>query len=295
MAGERDSKGWTIGVIGGSGLYAIDALDNAQWIDVRSPWGKPSDALLCGHIGAVRMVFLPRHGRGHVIAPGAINARANIDALKRAGCTDILAVSAIGSLQEHLEPGRFVAADQFIDRTHGRDSSFFGTGMVAHVSVADPVCPRLSGLAADAVAAAGGRVARGGTYLAMEGPQFSTRAESKMYRQWGADVIGMTALPEAKLAREAELPYALLGMVTDYDCWREEEEPVEVTEVLARMEENAELARRTIVELARALPPERAPSPIDTALDHALITAPDARDPALLALLDAVAGRVLNR
>ena len=284
---------WTIGIIGGSGLYQIDALEDAQWIRVNSPFGEASDEILCGRIGEVKLRFLPRHGRGHRIAPSEVNARANIDALKRAGCTDILAISAVGSLREELEPGRFVAVDQFIDRTKGRASSFFGSGMVAHVSMAQPVCERLSGFAAAAVEAAGGKVAHGGTYLAMEGPQFSTRAESHLYRQWGADVIGMTAMPEAKLCREAELPYALIGMVTDYDCWREEEAAVEVGAIIEQMNANGELARAAVEEFVAALPAEREASPLDTVLDHALITAPDARDPAMLAMLDAVAGRVL--
>ncbi|HEX8532786.1 MAG TPA: S-methyl-5'-thioadenosine phosphorylase [Allosphingosinicella sp.] len=285
---------WTIGIIGGSGLYAMDALEDPQWIEVGSPWGKPSDALLIGRIHGVKFVFLPRHGRGHHLSPSGVNYRANIDVLKRAGCTDVLAISAVGSLREALAPGRFVAVDQFIDRTFAREKSFFGNGMVAHVSTADPVCPRLSALAAAAGEAAGADMARGGTYLAMEGPQFSSRAESELYRMWGCDVIGMTGMPEAKLAREAELPYALVGMVTDYDCWRSGEEAVEVSAILAQLQANAEAARRMVLELARSLPERREPSPIDTILDTALITAPDARDPALLAKLDAVAGRVLK-
>ena len=284
---------WTIGIIGGSGLYQIDALEDAQWIRVNSPFGEASDEILCGRIGNVQLRFLPRHGRGHRIPPSEVNARANVDALKRAGCTDIVAISAVGSLREELEPGRFVVVDQFIDRTKGRPSSFFGTGMVAHVSMAEPVCGRLSGFAAAAVEKAGGKVANGGTYLAMEGPQFSTRAESHLYRQWGADVIGMTAMPEAKLCREAEMPYALVGMVTDYDCWREDAAFVEVSEVIEQMNANGELARKTVEALVAALPDEREASPLDTVLDFALITAPDARDPAMCAKLDAVAGRVL--
>ena len=283
---------WTIGVIGGSGLYEMEALEDARWIAIETPWGRPSDELLVGRIAGVRFVFLPRHGRGHRIPPSAVNARANIDALKRAGCTDVLAISAIGSLREELAPGRFVVVDQFIDRTVARPSSFFGEGLVAHVSMADPVCPRLSGLAAEAAEDAGASVARGGTYLAMEGPQFSSRAESELYRAWGCDVIGMTAMPEAKLAREAELPYALIGMVTDYDCWRGHGEHVEVSAIIARLMANAETGRKLVVELARALPKERAPSPIDTVLDTAIITAPGARDPAMLAKLDAVGKRV---
>lgn len=289
------SDGWTIGIIGGSGLYAIDGLEDAEWRRVDTPWGQPSDELLFGRIGAVDLVFLPRHGRGHAIPPSELNFRANVDALKRSGVTDILAISSIGSLEEDLPPGHFVVVDQFIDRTVHRASSFFGTGMVAHVSMAYPVCERLSGFAAAAVEAAGGKVATGATYLAMEGPQFSTRAESLLYRDWGADVIGMTAMPEAKLAREAELPYALIGMVTDYDCWRESEAPVEVAEVIAQMHKNGEVARRTVEAFVKALPSERTPSPIDTCLDVALITDPAKRDPALLAKLDAVAGRALRR
>lgn len=289
------SGNWTIGIIGGSGLYAIDALENPQWRRVATPWGEPSDELLFGSIGVVDLVFVPRHGRGHRIAPSQINARANVDALKRSGCTDILAISSIGSLREELAPGRFVVVDQFIDRTVARPSSFFESGVVAHVSMAEPVCPRLSAFAAAAVSAAGGLAATGATYLAMEGPQFSSRAESLLYRQWGADVIGMTALPEARLAREAELPYALIGMVTDYDCWREQAAHVEVSEVIAQMRGNTAIARRVVTEFVAALPAMRAPSPLDTVLDHALITDPGARDPELLARLDAVMRRILAR
>jgi 5'-methylthioadenosine phosphorylase len=285
--------GWKIGVIGGSGLYAIDALEEARWISVETPWGAPSDQLLTGRIGAVEFVFLPRHGRGHRLPPSDVNARANVDALKRAGCTDIIAISAVGSLREEMAPGQFVIVDQFIDRTFAREKSFFGPGMVAHVSMAEPVCPRLSGLCADAAEAAGAGVVRGGTYLAMEGPQFSSRAESLLYRQWGCDVIGMTAMPEAKLAREAELPYALIGMVTDYDCWRGGGEAVEVAAVIAQLMANAEVGRELVVRLAGLLPPERSASPIDIVLDSAIITAPEARNPALLAKLDAVCGRVI--
>jgi 5'-methylthioadenosine phosphorylase len=285
---------WTIGILGGSGLYAMEALEEAQWVGVETPWGPPSDKLLIGRLHGTRFVFLPRHGRGHSIPPGEVNARANVDALKRAGCTDLVAISAVGSLKEELAPGRFVLVDQFVDRTVARPSSFFGPGLVAHVSMADPVCPRLSGLLAAAADAAGAEVARGGTYLAMEGPQFSSRAESALYRSWGCDVIGMTAMPEARLAREAELPYALVGMVTDYDCWRRGEEAVEVSAIIARLTANAGLARAMVEEFAKALPAERPPSPIDTTLDTAIITAPDARDPAILARLDAVCGRILR-
>lgn len=285
---------WFIGVLGGSGLYAIDALEGARWTRVETPWGEPSDEILLGRIAGVRFAFLPRHGRGHRIPPSELNARANIDALKRVGCTDLLALSAVGSLREAIAPGAFVVADQFIDRTAGRPSSFFGTGMVAHVSLADPVCPRLSALAAAAGRAAGAEVIEGGTYIAIEGPQFSTRAESRLYREWGADIIGMTAMPEARLAREAELPYALVGMSTDYDSWRDDVAHVEVDEVLRIMHANAATARRLVAAFAAALPPMRAPSPIDTCLDAALITPPEARDPAMLARLDAIAGRVLK-
>jgi 5'-methylthioadenosine phosphorylase len=288
---------WTIGIIGGSGLYALDGLEDAQWIAVNSPFGEPSDALLCGRIGDVRVRFLPRHGRGHVISPSKLNARANIDILKRAGCTDILAVSAVGSLREEIAPGRFAIAEQFIDRTKGRPSSFFGSGFVAHVSMADPVCSRLSDMAAKALKSAGGTFAKRATYLAMEGPQFSTRAESAMYREWGADVIGMTGMPEAKLAREAELPYALVTMATDYDCWRANEhggEEVDVAQVLDQMKQNGQLARDMVASFIAGLPAKRDKSPIDCVLDNAIITAPDKRDPALLAKLDAVAGRLLK-
>jgi 5'-methylthioadenosine phosphorylase len=286
---------WTIGIIGGSGLYAIDALEDAQWIPIQSPWGQPSDEVLCGTIGHVRVRFLPRHGRGHRIAPSTINARANIDALKRAGCTDILAISAVGSLSEDLAPGRFVTVDQFIDNTKGRPSTFFGDGFVTHVSMADPVCPRLAKHAAKAVTGAGGECTEGATYLAMEGPQFSTRAESRLYRHWGAEVIGMTGMPEARLAREAELPYALLAMVTDYDCWREEGEAVDLAQVVEQMEQNSKLARKAVEAFCKGLPRKRSPSPIDHALDDAVITATEQHDRATLAKLDAIAGRLLQQ
>jgi 5'-methylthioadenosine phosphorylase len=287
---------WSLGIIGGSGLYALEALDNPAWQAVDSPWGAPSDAVLTGQIGGVDVAFLPRHGRGHRVPPHQLNARANIDVLKRLGCTDVLAVSAVGSLREALAPGHFVSVDQIIDRTKGRPSSFFDTGMVGHVPLADPVCPRLGGLAATAARAAGAVVHDTATYLAMEGPQFSTRAESRLYQSWGCDVIGMTAMPEARLAREAELPYALLAMVTDYDCWRVTaagESDVDIADIIRVMGENAGRARSAVVALVGALPATRPPSPIDTILDTALITAPEARDPALLAKLDAVLRRVL--
>lgn len=288
---------WTLGIIGGSGLYEIDGLEDRREEAVETGWGKPSDTLVRGRIGEVDLVFLPRHGRGHRITPTEVPYRANIAALKAAGVTDILSISACGSLQEAYGPGQFVAADQFIDRTFARDKTFFGTGMVAHVSMAHPVCPRLSGLAATAAEAAGAKMHRGGTYLAMEGPQFSSLAESRLYRQWGCDVIGMTAMPEAKLAREAELPYAILCMVTDYDCWREETDAVSVTNVLEVMGHNSALARKAVVRLAESLSgTDRTPDPngTDTCLDHALITAPDARDPEILRKLQVIAGRVLT-
>ncbi|MGI8931438.1 MAG: S-methyl-5'-thioadenosine phosphorylase [Sphingomicrobium sp.] len=285
--------GWKIGIIGGSGLYAIDALEEPRRISVETPWGAPSDQLLSGRIGPAEFVFVPRHGRDHRLPPSDVNSRANIDALKRVGCTDVIAISAVGSLREEVAPGQFVIVDQFIDRTFAREKSFFGPGMVAHVSMAEPICPRLAGLCADAASAAGAGVVRGGTYLAMEGPQFSSRAESLLYRQWGCDVIGMTAMPEAKLAREAELPYALVGMVTDYDCWRGGEDAVEVAAVIAQLMANAEVGRELVVRLARSLPPERSASPIDTVLDSAIITSHEARDPALLAKLDAVCARMI--
>lgn len=285
---------WTIGVIGGSGLYALPGLVDPEWRDVATPWGRPSDQILFGRIGDVAVRFLPRHGRGHRLAPDDIPVRANIDALKRAGCTDLVALSSAGSLREDLPPGRFVIVDQFVDRTVARPASFFGSGLVAHVSLADPVCARLSGFAAAAVARAGGQATAGATYLAMEGPQFSTHAESRLFRDWGCDVIGMTAMPEARLAREAELPYALVAMVTDYDCWREHDAAVDVAAVMAQAAANGAVARRTVAELCALLPRERAPSPIDRALDGAIMTAPAARDPALVARNAAILARVLG-
>lgn len=284
---------WVIGVLGGSGVYEIDGLENREWRRVETPWGEPSDELLFGTLNGVRLVFLPRHGRGHRLSPTGVNARANIDALKRAGCTDVISLSAVGSLREDLAPGTFVVADQYVDRTFAREKSFFGNGLVAHVSVADPVCARLAGLLAGAARQAGATVVEGGTYLAMEGPQFSTRAESTLYRSWGCAVIGMTGMPEAKLAREAELPYAALCMVTDYDCWHEDHGAVDVASVIAVLQANAARARETVARLTALLPAGREPVAIDTNLDFALITAPGARDPELAKKLDAVAGRVL--
>lgn len=285
---------WHFGVIGGSGLSAGIGLEDAQEIEVTSPFGLPSAPVTTGRLNGIRFTFLPRHGIGHAIPPGAVNYRANIDVLKRCGVKDVLALSAIGSLREEIQPGHFVAVDQFIDRTVGRVGSFFGPGLVGHVGFADPVCPGLSELVALAARECGAEVHQRGTYVAIEGPQFSTRAESRMYRSWGADVIGMTALPEAKLAREAELPYALLGMVTDFDSWREDAAGVEAQDVIAVMQANVELARTLLRRMTDLLQPERAPSPIEHALDHAIMTAPAERDPVLMAKLDAVAGRVLG-
>jgi 5'-methylthioadenosine phosphorylase len=284
--------GWHIGVIGGSGLYDPGELDEAQEIPVASAFGEPSGPVVTGWLGDVRFTFIARHGAGHRLSPSKINYRANIDVLKRCGVTDVLAVSAIGSLVEEVVPGQFVVVDQLIDRTTGRERSFFGDGIVAHVPLADPVCPRLADLAADAMEAVGGAVHRGGTYIAIEGPQFSTRAESHMHRALGAHVIGMTAMPEARLAREAELPYALLGMVTDYDCWRDETADVDVTDILAVMRANGDLARQALGQLARLLPAEREASPIDTVLDTAIITPRASWDPAATTRLDAVARRL---
>lgn len=284
-------KQWTLGIIGGSGLYELDGLRNRRTMSIDSPWGAPSDDLVTGELEGVRLVFLPRHGRGHRIPPGALNARANIDVLKRAGCTDIVSISAVGSLREELAPGTFVVVDQYIDRTVSRPASFFGEGLVAHVSMAEPVCPRLSAAAASAARAAGAPTVEGGTYLAMEGPQFSTKAESRLYRSWGCSVIGMTAMPEARLAREAELPYANVCMVTDYDCWREATAHVEVANVLEVLQSNADTARRMVAALAAALPQAREPSPIDTGLDFAVITDPTVWDRSLAAKLSAICPR----
>lgn len=284
-----------IGVIGGSGVYQIEGLEGASWVKVKSPWGKPSDEVLVGRLGGLPMAFLPRHGRGHVETPSSINYRANIDALKRLGCSDIVAVSAVGSLREDYAPGDFVLVDQYIDRTFAREKSFFGPGCVGHVSLADPTCARLGAACLAAARAAGVKIHPKATYLAMEGPQFSTRAESNLYRQWGADVIGMTGMPEAKLAREAEICYASLAMVTDYDCWHEGHGAVDVSEVIKTLMANADAARNTVAELPALLPAREAcPQGCDHALTHAIMTAPDKRDPALLAKLDAVAGRVLR-
>ena len=286
-----------IAVIGGSGIYDIDGLQNAEWITVDTPWGAPSDQILTGTLDGVDMAFLPRHGRGHIHSPTTVPYRANIDALKRIGATDIISISACGSFREEMAPGDFVIVDQFIDRTFAREKSFFGTGCVAHVSVAHPTCARLSDACETASRAAGITTHRGGTYLAMEGPQFSTLAESKMYRTaWGADVIGMTNMPEAKLAREAELDYASIAMITDYDSWHPDHGEVDVTQIIKTLTGNADKGRDLVKRLPALLTANRAPCPngCDRALEFAILTAPDARDPEILAKLDAVAGRVLN-
>jgi 5'-methylthioadenosine phosphorylase len=285
-----------LGVIGGSGLYQIEGLANPRWESVDSPFGAPSDDLLTGTLDGVDVVFLPRHGRGHVLSPSAINYRANIDALKRLGCTDVLSVSACGSLREDLPPGHFVFVDQFIDRTFAREKSFFGPGLVAHVSLAHPVCPKLLDALTRAATAAGIAHQAGGTYLVMEGPQFSTLAESRLYRSWGCDVIGMTNMPEARLAREAELPYATIAMVTDFDCWHPDHDHVDVATILRVMHGNVAGARRLLRSVAPLLGPDRRPSPafIERALENAIITAPEARDPAQVSRLGAIAGRALR-
>ena len=284
-----------IGVIGGSGVYQIDGLEGARWVSVRSPFGAPSDDVLVGRLGGLPIAFLPRHGRGHVHTPSTVPYRANIDALKRLGVTDVVAVSAVGSLRVDYAPGDFVIVDQYIDRTVARETSFFGPGCVAHVSLAQPTCPRLSAACHDAAKAAGIKTHQGGTYLAMEGPQFSTLAESRLYRSWGCDVIGMTGMPEAKLAREAELCYASVAMVTDFDCWHECHGAVDVSKVIQTLTANSSSAGSLITLLPALLDANRLACPhgCDHALDHALMTAPDKRDPALLARLDAVARRVL--
>ena len=285
-----------LGIIGGSGLYDLPGLSNARSERVASPWGEPSDELKFGTIGSTDIVFLPRHGKGHVVSPTDINYRANIDALKRVGVTDLVSVSACGSLKEEYAPGHFVLVDQFIDRTFARPKSFFGKGCVAHVSMADPISPLLSARIAAAAEAEGIGYTKGGTYMVMEGPQFSTRAESNLYRSWGCSVIGMTNMPEAKLAREAEISYATIAMVTDYDCWHEDHDVVDVAAVIKVVMDNAAKAQRLVARVARDLPAEHEPCPVgsDRALQVAIMTAPEKRDPTLMARLDAVAGRVLQ-
>ena len=284
-----------LGIIGGSGVYELPALENSRWEKVDSPWGEASDDLRIGEIAGLPVVFLPRHGRGHRYAPSDINYRANIDVLKRAGVTDLVSVSACGSFREELSPGTFVLVDQFIDRTFARAKSFFSKGCVAHVSMAHPISPRLVEHVEQAAKIEDIPHKRGGTYLAMEGPQFSSLAESELYRTWGCDVIGMTNMPEAKLAREAEMCYASVAMVTDYDCWHPDHDNVEVAAIIETLHANTEKAVRLVTRLARDFPREHEACPVgsDTALEYAVITAPEARDPDLVAKLDAVAGRVL--
>ena len=285
-----------LGIIGGSGLYDIEGLEDARWEAVDSKFGEPSDQLFFGAIKGQRVVFLPRHGHGHRLSPSGINYRANIDVLKRAGVTDILSLSACGSFKQELAPGSFILVDQFIDRTFAREKSFFGNGLVAHVSMAEPVCGRVGELVKLAAGVAGIPLRTGGTYLAMEGPQFSTQAESHLYRSWGCDVIGMTNMPEAKLAREAEICYASVAMVTDYDCWNTDHGNVEVVDIIRVLNDNAERAKRLVFSMAELFLESKHPCDrgCDRVLDTALITAPGARDPGLVAQLDAVAGRVLG-
>lgn len=286
-----------IGVIGGSGVYDIDGLEQAKWQAVPSPWGSASDEILTGTLGGVEMAFLPRHGRGHVQSPSSINYRANIDAMKRLGVTDLISVSACGSYRDEMAPGDFVVVNQFIDRTFAREKSFFGAGCVAHVSVAHPTCPILSAACLEAAKATGITVHDGGTYLAMEGPQFSSLAESKMYREaWGADVIGMTNMPEAKLAREAEICYASVAMITDYDSWHPDHGEVDVQDIIKTLFGNADKARGLVKDVTSRLGATKieCPSGCDHALEFAILTAPEHRDPALVAKLDAVAGRMLT-
>jgi len=284
------------GIIGGSGLYDIDGLEDKEWRPVPTPWGLPSDELLFGRLSGVRCVFLPRHGRGHPKSPSHLIYRANIDALKRSGVTDILSLSAVGSLREDLPPGHFVIVDQFIDRSFAREKSFFGDGIVAHVSMANPVCPRLGDALETAARGLNLPVTRGGTYMVMEGPQFSTRAESELYRSWGCSVIGMTNMPEAKLAREAEIDYATVAMVTDFDCWHPDHDHVTVDAVVKVLFGNADKARALVKSVVPAIGAPRGlcPAGCDRALDNAIITAPALRDAILARKLDAVAGRVLR-
>ena len=286
-----------LGIIGGSGIYDIDGLTNVRWERVLTPWGEPSDDLMFGELAGQKLVFLPRHGRGHRVPPSQLNFRANIDALKRVGVTEILSLSAVGGLKEELPPGTFVVVDQFIDRTFARVKSFFETGCVAHVSMAEPVCRRLGDAIEDVVKGLGVRFQRGGTYMVMEGPQFSSKAESKLYRSWGCDVIGMTNMPEAKLAREAEMCYATVAMVTDYDCWHPDHDHVTVDAVIKVLLGNAEKARTLVKKIAPKLHgrTHACAAGCHTALDNAIITAPAARDPGVIKRLDAVAGRVLSR
>ena len=290
------SKETVIGVMGGSGVYDIEGLTNTSWIKVESPFGKPSDDYLVGELGGKKIVFLPRHGRGHKVSPSEVNYRANVDGMKRLGVTDLLSVSAVGSLREDLKPGMFVIVDQFIDRTFAREKSFFGSGMVAHVSVAHPVCNRLGDHIEETLEKLSIEFVRNGTYLVMEGPQFSTYAESNLYRQWGCDVIGMTNMPEAKLAREAELCYASVAMVTDFDCWHPDHDAVTVDQVIKVLLTNADKAKTLVQNVSPLIyaDSEGTECGCKKALEYALITSPDARDPQALKRLDAVAGRVLK-
>jgi 5'-methylthioadenosine phosphorylase len=289
-----------LGIIGGSGLYELPGLTDPRWVEVDTPWGAPSDALFTGHLatagGALKLVFLPRHGRGHVLPPGEVNYRANIAALKQLGVTDVISLSAVGGLRADLPPGTFVIVDQYVDRTVARPSSFFGRGLVAHVSMAHPVCARLGDHVESVLRSLDVPLARGGTYLAMEGPQFSTLAESRLYRSWNCDVVGMTNLPEAKLAREAELCYASVAMVTDFDCWHPEHDHVTVEAIVRVLLANAEQAKALVARAALQIAGDSraAACPCRHVLDHALITAPAARDPAMVERLRAIAGRVLG-
>jgi 5'-methylthioadenosine phosphorylase len=299
---HEEREGWTmakcvLGIIGGSGIYDLPGLENVTERKIETPWGEPSAALRVGEIAGLPVVFLSRHDKGHRLSPTDINYRANIDALKRAGVTDLVSLSACGSFKEDLSPGTFVLVDQFVDRTHNRASSFFGKGCVAHVSMAHPVSPRLRIHLAAAAEAEGLRVVRDGTYVCIEGPQFSSLAESLTYKQLGYSVIGMTNMPEAKLAREAEISYATVAMVTDFDCWHPDHDAVTVQDIIKVLNSNADKAKRLVARLAKDFPREHEPCPIgsDRALENAIITAPEARDPALLKKLDAVAGRVLGR
>ncbi len=286
-----------LGIIGGSGVYHIEGLENSRWVRVESAFGEPSDEILLAELAGQQIAFLPRHGRGHRLSPSDINFRANIDAMKRLGVTDIISVSAVGSLREDLPPGTFVVVDQFIDRTFAREKSFFGSGLVAHVSMAHPVCSRLGDHLFDAASRLGIPVARGGTYLVMEGMQFSSLAESELYRSWNCDVIGMTNMPEAKLAREAEICYATVAMVTDFDCWHPDHDNVTVDAIVRVLTQNADKARALVKEVASPVHVDATGGACScrSALQYAIITAPEARDPAMLEKLSAVAGRVLTK
>ncbi|MEE4212271.1 MAG: S-methyl-5'-thioadenosine phosphorylase [Parvularcula sp.] len=296
MTTAPDDRETSLAIIGGSGIYEMPGVEIEEERAIETPWGLPSAPVTIGRLNGIRVLFLSRHGKGHTVPPSELNARANVAAAKMLGATDLISLSACGSFKEEMAPGDFVSVEQFVDRTKGRPSSFFAPGCVAHVSMAHPVCSRLTRELAEAAEKAGAKVHRGGTYLVMEGPQFSTKAESELYRSWGMDVIGMTAMPEAKLAREAELPYAILGMVTDYDCWHEEEGPVDVASVLEVLKANSERAQKTVYALTEMLGTNRTPSPdgIETCLDFAIVTAPDARDPELVRQLQPIAGRVLG-